>query len=80
MFLVYRGRLMLRISFICLALSGAGACVKPTAPVAPHSSYDLYNLCGEARVDGVCASSVEHAPLVDTNLSALPHGILLALS
>ena len=78
--LVYRGPLMLRSSLICFALSGVGACVKPTTTVAPHSSYDLYNLCGEAKADGVCASSVEHAPLVDTNLSAHPHGILLALS
>ena len=61
---------MLRISLLCLAL---GACVKPaTTSVAPHTSYDLYNLCGEAKADGVCASSVEHAPLVDTNLSAQP--------
>ncbi|CAN5419601.1 hypothetical protein BH11MYX1_BH11MYX1_00040 [soil metagenome] len=76
---------MLRISLICLAL---GACVKPaTTSIAPHSSYDLYNLCGDAKADpafraenGGCASSVEHAPLVDTNLSAPPQGVLVAFS
>jgi hypothetical protein len=61
---------MLRICGLILAL---GACVKPATPVTPHSSYDLYNLCGEAKADGVCESSVEHAPRVDTNLSAPPH-------
>ncbi len=67
---------MLRMSLLCLAL---GACVKPTS-IAPHSSYDLYNLCGESKADGVCHTSAETgAPLVDTNLSAQPHGILLAL-
>ncbi len=70
---------MLRMSLICLALA---ACVKPTS-IAPHSSYDLYNLCGESKADGVCRSSAETgetgAPLVDTNLSSQPHGVLLAL-
>ncbi len=67
---------MVRISLLCLALSGLVACVKPaTTSVTPHSPPDLYNLCGDTK--NAC-SSTEQAPLVDTNLSTQPHGTLNA--
>ena len=60
------------------ALAFAGGCVKPATVPASHSSYDFYQLCGDARAaEGVCGPAATDAPLVDTNLAA-PHRKVVA--
>jgi hypothetical protein len=54
---------------IAVALALVGGCVKPATMPAAHSTYDLYQLCGDARADGVCGPSAGDAPMVDTNLA-----------
>jgi hypothetical protein len=62
------------------ALAFAGGCVKPATVPAAHSSYDFYQLCGDARAaEGVCGPSAGDAPMVDTNLAAPSHRKVVAL-
>jgi hypothetical protein len=64
---------------ILAAVVAAGGCVKPAALPAPHSSYDFYQLCGDARAaEGVCGPSAGDAPMVDTNLAAPSHRKVVA--
>jgi hypothetical protein len=61
-------------------LAFAAGCVKPTTVPAAHSSYDFYQLCGDARAaEGVCGPSAGDAPMVDTNLAAPSHRKVVAL-
>ncbi|HEY6040280.1 MAG TPA: hypothetical protein VIV58_38615 [Kofleriaceae bacterium] len=65
--------------FVLAALVGAGGCVKPATTPAAHSTYDFYQLCGDARAaEGVCGPSAGDAPMVDTNLAAPSHRKLVA--
>ncbi len=57
---------------IAVALAAAG-CVKPGVAPSSHSSYDFYQLCGDARAEGVCAQAAEQGTLIDTNLAAPSH-------
>lgn len=55
---------------LAFALALVGACVKPATTPAAHSTYDFYQLCGDARAaEGVCGPSAGDAPMVDTNLA-----------
>ncbi|MEO9181975.1 MAG: hypothetical protein ABI467_00730 [Kofleriaceae bacterium] len=58
---------------MAVALALIGGCVKPATTPAARSTYDLYQLCGDARAaEGVCgpaAHTAGDAPLVDTNLA-----------
>lgn len=58
--------------FVLAAIVAAAGCVKPATTPAAHSTYDFYQLCGDARAaEGVCGpASSSDAPLVDTNLAA----------
>jgi hypothetical protein len=56
-----------------------GGCVKPATTPAAHSTYDFYQLCGDARAaEGVCGPSAGDAPMVDTNLAAPSHRKVVA--
>lgn len=65
--------------FVLAALAAAGGCVKPATTPAAHSTYDFYQLCGDARAaEGVCGPSAGDAPMVDTNLAAPSHRKVVA--
>lgn len=64
---------------ILAAVVAAGGCVKAAAVPATHSTYDFYQLCGDARAaEGVCGPSAGDAPMVDTNLAAPSHRKVVA--
>ena len=64
---------------LCVFAAVVGGCVKPATVPAAHSSYDFYQLCGDARAaEGVCGTAAGNAPMVDTNLAAPSHRKVVA--
>jgi uncharacterized low-complexity protein len=70
---------MTLVRLLTLAALASAGCVKPGTVPAAHSSYDFYQLCGDARAaEGVCGPSAGDAPMVDTNLAAPSHRKVVA--
>ena len=70
---------LVRLLTLAAAVAAGGGCVKPATVPASHSSYDFYQLCGDARAaEGVCGPSAGDAPMVDTNLAAPSHRKVVA--
>jgi uncharacterized low-complexity protein len=70
---------MTLVRLLTLAALAFAGCVKPATVPAAHSSYDFYQLCGDARAaEGVCGPAAGDAPMVDTNLAAPSHRKVVA--